>query len=102
MSRIGRVPIPIPAGVTVEISDTNAVRVIGPKGELSRVIHPSMVLEREDGMLLVKRPSDERDHRALHGLSRTLVANMVTGVSAGFSLSTVRRNAMTLPSFAGP
>jgi large subunit ribosomal protein L6 len=85
MSRIGRVPIPIPAGVTVEISETNAVRVVGPKGELSRVIHPSMILERENGTLLVKRPSDEREHRALHGLSRTLVANMLTGVTTGFT-----------------
>jgi large subunit ribosomal protein L6 len=84
MSRIGRAPIPIPSGVKIQISD-HTVEVTGPKGKLSRTLHPSMLVEQQNGSLLVKRPDDEREHRALHGLSRTLVANMVTGVTTGFS-----------------
>lgn len=84
MSRIGRAPIEIPANVTVTV-DHNLVSVKGPKGELSRQIHKDMILEMEGNTLLVKRPSDEKAHRSLHGLSRTLIANMVNGVTQGFS-----------------
>lgn len=84
MSRIGRAPIPVPAGVQVEIVD-HTVKVRGPKGELTRRIHPAMIVEHRDGQILVKRPSDESQHRALHGLTRALIANMVTGVTSGFS-----------------
>lgn len=84
MSRIGRKPISIPAGVDVQL-DGNSVRVKGPKGELQRTIPEEMVVRREDGDILVERPSDDPRHRALHGLSRTLVANMVEGVTTGFT-----------------
>lgn len=84
MSRIGRMPIAIPAGVTVKI-DGNVVSVKGPKGELSRAIAKDIEVKIEDGNILVNRPTDEKEHRSLHGLSRTLIANMVTGVTAGFS-----------------
>jgi large subunit ribosomal protein L6 len=77
-------PIAVPQGVTVTI-DGNSVSVKGPKGELSRVIHPDMILELDGGVLTVKRPTDEKNHRALHGLSRTLINNMVTGVTKGFT-----------------
>lgn len=85
MSRIGRAPIAIPAGVTVTVDSNNLVTVKGPKGELSRTIHKDMIIEMNDNVLEVKRPSDEKEHRSLHGLSRTLIANMVTGVTQGFS-----------------
>jgi large subunit ribosomal protein L6 len=84
MSRIGRSPIPVPSGVEVTINGTE-VSVKGPKGTLSQAFHPDMKVSREDGFLKVGRPSDEREHRALHGLTRSLLANMVTGVSEGFS-----------------
>jgi large subunit ribosomal protein L6 len=84
MSRIGRKPIPVPAGVDIDIQG-NTVRVKGPKGELSRTLHRDVVVRRQDGEVLVERPSDAPEHRALHGLSRTLVANMVEGVTAGFT-----------------
>lgn len=84
MSRIGRTPIAIPQGVTVTI-DGNLVSVKGPKGVLSRAIHPDMILEIDSNVLTVKRPSDEKEHRSLHGLSRTLINNMVTGVTKGFT-----------------
>jgi len=84
MSRIGKHPIPIPAGVTVTI-DGNTVKVKGPRGELSRTLHPEMKVAMDDGQVTVSRPSDEANHKALHGLSRTLVANMVEGVTKGFS-----------------
>ncbi len=83
MSRIGKRPIPVPAGVDVTI-DGGFVRVKGPRGELSRTLHHDVVIRREENDLLVERPSDAPEHRALHGLSRTLVANMVEGVTAGF------------------
>jgi large subunit ribosomal protein L6 len=83
MSRIGRSPIPIPAGVELVI-DGARVSVKGPKGQLSRELHPDMQLVRENGTLEVRRPSDGREHRSLHGLTRTLIANMVTGVTTGF------------------
>lgn len=84
MSRIGRMPIAVPQGVTVKV-EGNLVSVKGPKGELSREIHPDMILELDNNVLTVKRPTDEKQHRALHGLSRTLVNNMVTGVTKGFT-----------------
>jgi large subunit ribosomal protein L6 len=84
MSRIGRSPIPVPAGVTV-IIDSGNVKVTGPGGELSRELPTGITARQEDSNVLVERPDDQRHHRALHGLSRSLVANMVTGVTAGFT-----------------
>ncbi|OTA42227.1 MAG: 50S ribosomal protein L6 [Symbiobacterium thermophilum] len=84
MSRIGKAPIAIPAGVEVTV-EGNLVRVKGPKGELTREIHPAMRVTIENGALRVSRPSDEREHKALHGLTRTLIANMVEGVTKGYS-----------------
>ena len=84
MSRIGRMPIALPANVEVS-QEGRRLRVKGPLGELEREIHPEMRVEREDGQLMVLRPSDAPRHRALHGLTRTLVNNMVTGVTSGFS-----------------
>jgi large subunit ribosomal protein L6 len=84
MSRIGKNPIAVPAGVTVTL-DGNQVSVKGPKGELSRSIPADMIVKQEDGHITVNRPSDEAKHKALHGLSRTLIANMVEGVTKGFS-----------------
>jgi large subunit ribosomal protein L6 len=83
MSRIGKQPIPVPSGVELTV-EPDLVRVKGPKGELQERISRDMTIEQEDGQILVKRPSDRRDHRALHGLTRSLVANMVTGVTDGF------------------
>ncbi len=83
MSRIGKAPITVPSGVTVTIKD-NEVSVKGPKGELSRTFHPDMKIVLQGQTLTVSRPSDERNHRALHGLTRTLLANMVKGVTEGF------------------
>ena len=83
MSRIGYSPVPIPSGVEVTINGAE-VSVKGPKGTLSQAFHPDMKVSRQDGFLKVERPSDEREHRALHGLTRSLLANMVTGVSEGF------------------
>jgi large subunit ribosomal protein L6 len=77
-------PIPLPDGVEV-VQEGTSLRVTGPLGTLERTLHPEMALEREDGVLRVVRPTDEPRHRALHGLTRTLVANMVTGVTAGFT-----------------
>ena len=84
MSRIGKQPIPVPSGVEVTI-DGPTVTVKGPKGTLTQSFSPDMAIKLEDGVLTVTRPSDERQHRSLHGLTRTLLANMVTGVSEGFS-----------------
>ena len=83
MSRVGKQPIALPAGVAVDI-DGSTVKVTGPKGELTRDLHKDMIIKIEDGHLLVQRPTDGRDHRALHGLTRSLVANMVEGVTKGF------------------
>jgi large subunit ribosomal protein L6 len=83
MSRIGRTPIPLPEGVSVEISGQK-VRVAGPKGELRHTVVEPIRVRESDGTLVVTRPTDRGPHRALHGLSRTLVANMVQGVSDGF------------------
>jgi large subunit ribosomal protein L6 len=84
MSRVGKVPISLPRGVDVRFEGTR-VTVKGPKGELARDISPEMKLEQADDQLLVSRPTDQPRHRAIHGLTRTLVANMVAGVSEGFS-----------------
>src|SRR3712207_3477099 len=85
MSRIGRLPIPVPSGVEVAI-DGRTVNVSGPKGSLSHTVAAPITVERgEDGTLLVQRPDDERQSRALHGLSRTLIANMITGVTEGYT-----------------
>ena len=83
MSRIGRKPIAVPAGVTLTI-DGSKVTVKGPKGELSRVLSKEMIIELKDGVLTVDRPSEQKDHKALHGLTRTLISNMVVGVTDGF------------------
>jgi large subunit ribosomal protein L6 len=84
MSRIGKLPIPVPSGVTVTIDGTN-IAVKGPKGELKRTLRPEIALKQEEGKILVTIPKDDRISRSLHGLSRTLVANMVKGVTDGFS-----------------
>jgi large subunit ribosomal protein L6 len=83
MSRIGKKPIEVPSGVTVTIEGSH-VKVKGPRGELSRTFHPDMGLTLDNGTVTVTRPSDESRHKALHGLSRTLLANMVEGVTKGF------------------
>ena len=83
MSRIGRKPVPVPNGVTVTVNGP-AITVKGPKGELSRKLHPDMQVKVEDGTVTVNRPSDEDKHRALHGLTRSLIANMVEGVTQGY------------------
>lgn len=84
MSRIGRAPIAIPNGVTVKL-ENNVVTVKGPKGELVRGFNQDMIIEVEENVLTVKRPSDNKDHRSLHGLTRTLISNMVIGVTEGFT-----------------
>ena len=84
MSRIGRRPITIPAGVDLQVDEGNAVRVKGPRGELSAVFDRDMQLSREDGTLVIERPDNEREHRSLHGLTRTLINNMVVGVTDGY------------------
>ena len=84
MSRIGRKPIPVPDGVSVTI-EPGVVRVAGPRGDLSEVVPRDITIVQEDGQLLVTRPTDRGEHRALHGLTRSLVANMVEGVTSGFT-----------------
>jgi large subunit ribosomal protein L6 len=86
MSRIGKRPVPLPKGVSATI-DGRTVTVKGPKGEISRTVHPDLSVALEEQAVAVKRPSDEPRHKALHGLTRTLVANMVEGVTKGFSKS---------------
>ena len=84
MSRIGRMPIAIPAGVTVTIAENNKVTVKGPKGTLERVLPEELTIKEEDGHVVVSRPNDLKRMKSLHGLTRTLIANMVTGVTAGY------------------
>ena len=84
MSRIGKKPVIIPANVTVTIADGNVVTVKGPKGTLTHTFHPDMILKIEGNELLVDRPDDEHLHKSLHGLTRTLIHNMVVGVTEGF------------------
>ncbi|MDE7393345.1 MAG: 50S ribosomal protein L6, partial [Muribaculaceae bacterium] len=83
MSRIGKAPIEIPAGVTVKI-DGNNVTVKGPKGELTQTVNPDLTVKVEDNHLIIERPTDDREHRAQHGLYRALLHNMVVGVSTGY------------------
>lgn len=84
MSRIGRMPVSIPAGVTVDVKG-NVVHVKGPKGELTQEMHKDMLIAVEDGHVVVNRPSENKLHKSLHGLTRTLIANMVEGVEKGYS-----------------
>ena len=83
MSRIGRMPITVPANVTVAV-DNNVVTVKGPKGELTQAMHPDMIIEVEGNTVLVKRPSEVKEHKSLHGLTRTLISNMIEGVEKGY------------------
>jgi large subunit ribosomal protein L6 len=85
MSRIGKAPVAVPNGVTVTLKDGNVISVKGPKGELTRSLPSAMTVKQESGTVTVTRPSDEDQHKALHGLTRTLIANMVEGVTKGFS-----------------
>ena len=85
MSRIGRAPITVPAGVEVSISENNHITVKGPKGTLEYTAVPQMKIVVDNGILTVTRPNDEKENRALHGLTRTLISNMVTGVTTGFT-----------------
>ena len=85
MSRIGKKPVIIPANVTVNVAEGNVVTVKGPKGELTNTFNADMIINVEGNVLTVSRPTDEANHRALHGLTRTLIANMVEGVEKGFS-----------------
>lgn len=84
MSRIGRLPIAIPAGVKVEVSADNVVTAKGPKGQLVKAMHKDMNIAVEDNQVVVTRPSDNKEHKALHGLTRTLINNMIIGVEKGF------------------
>lgn len=85
MSRIGKLPVSVPAGVTITVEKDNTVNVQGPKGQLSTKIDGAMKIEIEDGVLRVLRPDDDKENRALHGLSRSLIHNMVVGVTNGFT-----------------
>ena len=80
MSRIGRMPIAIPAGVEIKVADDNTVTVKGPKGTLTRTLHADMIIKQEAGQVVIERPTESKEHKSLHGLTRTLFANMVTGV----------------------
>ncbi|MGE4282936.1 MAG: 50S ribosomal protein L6 [Clostridia bacterium] len=85
MSRIGRMPIAVPNGVDVKVEGNNAVTVKGPNGTLKRQLHKDMIIKLEDNNIIVERPSEIKAHKALHGLTRTLIANMVDGVTKGFA-----------------
>ena len=85
MSRIGKLPITVPAGVDVKISDDNTITVKGAKVTLTRQLHPDMIIKNEGGVITVERPSEDKMHKSLHGLTRTLVNNMVVGVTEGFT-----------------
>ena len=85
MSRIGKKPVIIPANVTVDIAENNVVTVKGPKGTLTYGFHPDMILKVEGSVLTVERPSEEHEHKSLHGLTRTLISNMIEGVDKGYS-----------------
>jgi large subunit ribosomal protein L6 len=85
MSRIGKLPIDLPSGVTVTISDTNEVKVKGPKGEIAQKVNPDIKVEVIENQVIVSRPSDEKQHKSLHGLYRSLINNMVNGVFEGFT-----------------
>ena len=85
MSRIGRMPIAIPQGVEVKIGANNEVSVKGPKGTLARTLHKDMIIKQEEGVIIVERPDDKKENRSLHGLTRTLLNNMVVGVTEGYA-----------------
>ena len=85
MSRIGKLPITVPAGVTVHVDENNTVTVKGPKGTLSQAVNPDITLKQENGVLTLNRPSEAKPHKAMHGLYRSLVNNMVVGVTDGFT-----------------
>lgn len=85
MSRIGLKPINIPSGVEIKLNDNNLVEVKGPKGQLSENISPEMEIKIEDGVLTIARPTENKKHKSLHGLSRTLISNMIVGVTEGYS-----------------
>ena len=85
MSRIGRMPISVPAGVEVKLEEGNVITVKGKNGTLTRTLHPDMIIEVSANEILVKRPSEDKNHKALHGLTRTLINNMVIGVTEGFT-----------------
>ena len=87
MSRIGNAPITVPSGVTVDVSAGNLVKVKGPKGELTQQIEPALSVNQEDGTLTVSRPDDSKRNRSMHGLYRSLINNMVVGVTEGYTLS---------------
>lgn len=84
MSRIGKLPVKVEAGVTITVDDNHVVTVKGPKGTLSQKVSSEMIIKQDNGVLTVERPSDNKNHRALHGLTRTLINNMVVGVTKGF------------------
>lgn len=84
MSRIGKLPIALGSGVKVDVAPNNLVKVTGPKGELSLQVNPDILVEVEDGEILVKRPTDQKRHRSMHGLYRSLIDNMVVGVTEGY------------------
>ncbi|WP_295653550.1 50S ribosomal protein L6 [uncultured Mucilaginibacter sp.] len=86
MSRVGKAPIAIPAGVTVTVSDDNVVTVKGPKGQLTQAVDGDITIAQEDGHIVVQRPSEQKRHKALHGLYRALINNMVVGVTTGYKL----------------
>ena len=84
MSRIGRMPILVPSGVTISLNEGNRITVKGPKGTLERELHKDMIIELSDNVVTVKRPSEDKKHKSLHGLTRTLIFNMVEGVTNGY------------------
>ena len=86
MSRVGKAPIELPKGVTISVNADNVVTIKGPKGELSQAVDRDITVEQEEGNLVVKRPSDQKRHKALHGLYRSLINNMVVGVTAGYKV----------------
>ena len=84
MSRIGKLPIVLPEGVTFEVNDKNIVTVKGPKGELTQEVNPAITVKQEENQIILERPSEQKDHRSMHGLYRSLINNMVVGVSQGY------------------
>jgi len=86
MSRIGNAPISVPGGVTVDVSNNNLITVKGPKGELTQQVDPDMDVKLEDGSITIQRPTEQKRHKALHGLYRALISNMVTGVNDGYTI----------------